>query len=446
MVRTRRLFTTAAWLLLALLGLVVAAVWLAVSDAPTVARPAGVSAGDVGRVYALLKRNSPLSAPAGVVRAATLTERDLELVLSQAVRRAGGGEVRPQVRLGHGQAELSLSLRPPGLPAGFLSGRWLNLHATLAQTDGLPQVTALRAGALPLPMPNLLARWAVKRALSAHRLEAQGQMALGLVNRVSFAPQLAVVAFAWPAEGMRQAVADALLPPDTQARVKVYAELLAAISRAPGRATPGTTWPRQVPLAQVLPPLFALAQQRQLRGASALGSPAEENRAALLALTLLIQPGALSRLIPASLTWTPVQPTTLTLRGREDFPQHFLVSAVIAAEGGGPLADAVGLFKEVADTQGGSGFSFNDIAADRAGTRFGLLAMQAPEALQQRLAGGVRDADLLPPVHDLPEFLTLQQFQQRYGGVGAPAYRAVLDNIEARLDQMALLAPPAQPR
>jgi hypothetical protein len=54
----------------------------------------------------------------------------------------------------------------------------------------------------------------------------------------------------------------------------------------------------------------------------------------------------------------------LRLRGRLDFPQHLLISAALAAEGGGPLADAIGLYKEVADARHGSGFSFNDIVIE----------------------------------------------------------------------------------
>lgn len=55
---------------------------------------------------------------------------------------------------------------------------------------------------------------------------------------------------------------------------------------------------------------------------------------------------------------------------------------MLAAYAGTPLADVVGLFKEMEDSRGGSGLSFNDIAADRAGTRMGELAVS-----QQRTGG-----------------------------------------------------------
>ncbi|MBI1991579.1 MAG: hypothetical protein HYS65_18110, partial [Betaproteobacteria bacterium] len=127
--------------------------------------------------------------------------------------------------------------------------------------------------------------------------------------------------------------------------------------------------------------------------------------------------------------------------GREDFPQHFTISAAIAANAGAPLSDAIGLYKEVDDSRGGSGFSFNDIAADRAGTRFGELAAGSRESamkLQRQVAAGVRDADILPPVSDLPEFMPEAEFKRRYGGIGAPAYKRTMDDIERRIAALPL--------
>jgi hypothetical protein len=111
----------------------------------------------------------------------------------------------------------------------------------------------------------------------------------------------------------------------------------------------------------------------------------------------------------------------------------------LAAAGGGPLADAIGVYKEQADAQHGSGFSFNDIAADRAGTRFGLLAVQRPDALQPRLSQPLSEADLLPDVADLPQFLSRREFAQRFGSIEAPAYREMMALIEDRLDRSPLL-------
>jgi len=86
--------------------------------------------------------------------------------------------------------------------------------------------------------------------------------------------------------------------------------------------------------------------------------------------------------------------------------QHFLISAGIAAAGGSRLADAVGLFKELDDSRSGSGFSFTDLAADRAGVRFAESATGPNAArLQGLLADKAEESLFMPRVRDLPEFM-----------------------------------------
>ena len=87
------------------------------------------------------------------------------------------------------------------------------------------------------------------------------------------------------------------------------------------------------------------------------------------------------------------------------------------------------------------GFSFHDLAADRAGTRLGTLVVQpsvAPARLQRLRARGLREVDLLPDMRDLPEFLGEAEFRRRFGGVDQPAYRRMAADIERRLATLAL--------
>ncbi|MBP6097670.1 MAG: hypothetical protein KA503_14695, partial [Methyloversatilis sp.] len=100
--------------------------------------------------------------------------------------------------------------------------------------------------------------------------------------------------------------------------------------------------------------------------------------------------------------------------------------------------DALGLSKEMNDARGGSGFSFTDLLADRAGTRLGEQIASGRGNVAARLAGGLTDRDVLPPIEGLAEFLPEAEFRRRYGGVGEPAYRAVIDDIEARLASLEL--------
>jgi hypothetical protein len=128
-----------------------------------------------------------------------------------------------------------------------------------------------------------------------------------------------------------------------------------------------------------------------------------------------------------------------------DTAQHFTVSAALTALAGAQMSDAVGLYKELSDAQGGSGFSFNDLAADRAGTRFAARATAGePGARQQQqaFAGSAPAMDpgavLLPVVEDLPENMQLLEFTRRFGSVdSAPALRVRAD-IERRIGSLPL--------
>ena len=67
---------------------------------------------------------------------------------------------------------------------------------------------------------------------------------------------------------------------------------------------------------------------------------------------------------------------------RIDLAQHFIASAAITSSINGQIAKAVGEEKELNDANGGSGFSFIDLAADKAGTRITLISCQTPEIFQ----------------------------------------------------------------
>jgi hypothetical protein len=93
------------------------------------------------------------------------------------------------------------------------------------------------------------------------------------------------------------------------------------------------------------------------------------------------------------------------MRARADWPKHFTVSAALTVLSLERASDAVGVLKEELDADGGSGFSFGDLLADRAGTAFADLAIrdeEAARALQARLARGFALDDYSPRPTDCP--------------------------------------------
>jgi hypothetical protein len=403
-------------LLLALTAALAAAFLLAVEDTPRVPQRDLVSAADVDRAVALARLHDPRRSPPGRLRRVVLRERDIDLLIDHAARRWLA--IATRVQLQSGRLMLQASWPAP-------RGRWLNLELGLRQTDALPVVDRLRIGGLPLPAA--LAAPLLRALAARHGVEPDALLrATDAIEGVTIAPGRLMVSYRIGPDTAKQLRA-ALVPPGDALRLRAYTERLAALTRGVETG--------EVSLARLLPPLFALAAERSAAG----GDAAAENRAAIVILTFYANQRPLALMVPAANDWPRPRPLAVTLQRRYDFPLHFLISALIAAESGTPLADAVGLWKELADArQGGSGFSFNDLAADRAGTRFGELATRDAARLQQRIAAGANEADFMPAVADLPEFLPEAVFVARYGGVGGAGYRRVLADIEARIDALPL--------
>lgn len=410
----------AAGALLAALALAVGmACTAALQPEPSVSLRGELLHEDISRAMALLRQHDPRRAAPGRVRTALLTERDLEVLVGHAAQRWLRASSR--VELARGTGTLQLSLHVPANPFG----RWLNVELQLQETGGLPAIAAAHLGRLPVPA------WLAERlALALARragLESELQLAAQVVRQVKFMPGQASMVYAWQGDSPARVMA-ALVPAADLARLRAYTERLAALSDAQKPA-----W--DAPLVNLLGPMFELARTRTAAG----GNAAAENRAALAVLTLFVNGVGVDRVLPAAKAWPQPRRLRLLLQGRNDFPQHLLVSATLAAEGTGPLSQAIGLYKEVTDSRGGSGFSFTDMAANRAGIRLGELAVQDPLRLQAALAKGVQDGDLVPDTSDLPEFMPEPEFVRRFGGVGSPAYNTLLADIDRRIQALPLL-------
>lgn len=416
-----RTFLSLCLLALALLVLaLIGAVASALSDAPSVQPPPAWSPAHVARARQLLLRNDPRRLPSGVPRTLVLSEADLDLALNHLADRHRGARAR--LVLQPGEAEIAASLPVPASPLGG----YLNLSLRLRDGEGLPTVEHLRLGRLPVPgwMVQPLVAWAVRQALTPEGLSATGDT----IEQLRFGDRKLLVRYVWQ-DDLPQRLRAGLMSPQELARLRAHQEALAARDAALPQG-------RAAALDTLIGPAFAFAAQR-----SADGDPVAENRAALLVLAFHANGRGLEVVAPAARDWPRPRVRPVTLAARTDLAKHFMVSAAIAAHAGAPLADAIGLYKELEDAQGGSGFSFDDLAADRAGTRLGERAVAdaaSALALQQRLAAGVDGAALLPKVSDLPSGMAAGVFQQRYGGVGTPAYQRELDRIEARIEALPL--------
>ncbi len=242
---------------------------------------------------------------------------------------------------------------------------------------------------------------------------------------MSVAAAVAVVFGAFPAPAGTQSFT--LAPPEIE-RLRVYHEhIVDAVGGVPARAS----------LAELVRPIMVLVAAR-----STERGPVDEGRAAIVALAFYVNGKPLAVLAPEARDWPRAEPRRLMLHGRRDLAQHFTISAALAATAGAPVADLIGLYKEIDDARRGSGFSFVDLAADRAGAAFGRAATlddASARRLQARAGAGISEPDMMPPIDGLPENLSEREFTSRYRGEGELAYRALVEEIERRIDALALL-------
>jgi hypothetical protein len=391
--------------------------WLALDDRPVLTRDAQIKPESIERARRLIERHDPRRQKAGVLRSAQVGAADLDLAANYLAQRYARGAAR--VVLGEGTAEVRVSSELPGA----LRGRWLNLAANLGETSGLPRVEALRVGSLPVP--RFLADLAVSRGL-AHLEEHAGQGAVAdTIKAVRMRGGVLAVDYEW-SDALPERLRALVLPPVELERLRTAQARLA-------EALAGTR-PGDLDLERALQPLMRHAAER---AATRPADAALENRAALVVLAFHVNGKGLGAVAPAARDWPRPAPRNVVLAGRRDFAQHFTISAALAAAAGSPLADAIGLYKEVDDSRGGSGFSFNDIAADRAGARFGELAVRDAAGAAKAQRAGLA-SEYFPEVRDLPEFIAEPEFKRRFGGIGAPAYRKMMADIEARIAALPL--------
>ena len=192
-------------------------------------------------------------------------------------------------------------------------------------------------------------------------------------------------------------------------------------------------------LPAILSNLFAPLDSEQ-----STNSRLAANRSAILALGIAIGDESFAKFAripmePALARQLQQVRSGTTLQGREDWPRHFALSAAISVATHPFVSQASGLLKEELDSlSGGSGFSFGDLLADKAGIRFAAAATRSRDsaiAFAQRVAVEIDPNDFFPPAADLPESLSVEKFRQAIGLVGSPKYQELTREIEKRLDQ-----------
>ena len=394
------------------LGLVAALVLglaLALDRRPLVAEPSPPSPAEQTWAADWLAKQRRHHGRAASSNRLELTEPQANLLLNALLGRSGQGQA--QVRLGAGRASLALSLK---LPLDQLDG-YLNLELELVEDDPLPRVESARIAGLPIP--GSLAQALVEQALQA--LD-RSQM----VHEVRFTPERLTLDYTWRPD-MIERFSGGMIASDELPRVLAAQDAIIRYAAAqPGR--------KPLPLSDLLTHL--------LQETASDTDPIAGHRALILALAAYVN-GQSIRAPDDDSTEPRARPRLVLLRGRVDLSQHFMTSAALAIQGTDTLSSLVGWYKEMSDANGGSGFSFVDMTANRAGIRFARLATESAASaqwLQSVARAGLREDDFMPSIDRLAEGLSQERFEAQLGEDKRREYQRLIEQIDRHIESRGL--------
>jgi hypothetical protein len=303
------------------------------------------------------------------------------------------------------------------LPKNSL-GKYVNITFRLGNEDGSqrPTLTKFKAGKLLLP--SKLAAYVIQKIIDQTSLKEYFILATDPIKAVAIDANKITITY-HPSQATLNTARDLLSYNTTQYdHAKVYKAKLTQIIR---RHDPN--W--RLSLAELLQPLFALAYKR-----STLETAIEANRAIINTVNDYVN--------ESKTVANPIKPYyPAYLYKRNDLAQHFMGAASVTTSVNSQIAKALGEEKELRDAQSGSGFSFIDLAADKAGTRFGELATFDPSSarrLQQKMAAIKDYTDFMPDPRALPEHMDEAAFKERYGKINSELYLKVSKEIDKLIE------------
>ncbi len=444
------------WLALpaTVVGVPAAFAWLALEREPLVVGKATLSVDDIRHAEEFWQRYDLRRIKAGQPSTVVATEQQINTAMRAGLAEDGKfkGRVVVDARGLYVAATTTFSM-----PIGK-SRRYANLRAVFAPSPRGLRISRLQIGRLRMP-PSLSVP-ILRSIIEIVAGPGRGGEFVDSVRAISFEGKSVSIAFTAPGGVMANATDEAPKKPVTKKAVMKKTAKKEVVRNTAAKNVARTGKPEAVQayytrlieltrrqgsrartsLTSFVQPLFRLAGQRSKKG-----NPIEENKAAILALSLYFGDRRIEHVAGNTLKPDMRRKKRHTdhvkLDGRHDFVRHFVVSAGLVLAGGAVLADAVGAAKEAEKPAGASGFSFTDLAADRAGAQFARAAVASRAnavRFQSRLSDLITEADIFPAVRDLPEGLSEPEFKRRYGNTSSRAYNRLVAEIDRRIGKIIL--------
>jgi uncharacterized protein YfiM (DUF2279 family) len=368
---------------------------------------------DINRAKQLLIESNATNA---VSRSLILTENDVNIAANYFLNRHFDSATRIKLNNAHLTTRISIAL------PDILFNRYLNISFNLKEQQG--QLTPENFIAGQIKVPKIFSGFIIDTIIQLTALHNYYLQAKQHISKIKLTSNHLKVNYHYSPEAFSQILSLLALSVDDDSKI-IYQQKLSEII-----ANHDQEW--RLSLAQLLQPLFHLAYQR-----STLDSAITENRIAILVINAYVNDREVKRFLPLpSSTAITVPKLSVFLYKRKDMAKHFMWSAALTAAGSSYLADMLAQEKEMADAQQGSGFSFVDLAADRAGMYFGKMATSSPLTARELQRGMAKIEDytaFMPDVRDLPENLNEKEFKYRFNSTSNPSFQQILTLIDARI-------------
>jgi hypothetical protein len=391
-------------------------VFFGVSDKPDIAVGWTLTQDDIARAKKILHEGSKTKPDE--IGTIELTQPDLNLAANYLLNRYSRSAAKIELKNKVLRFTVTMTLPQNNL------GQYLNISFRLGNDDEneLPTLTKFKAGKLLLPAK--FAAFVIDNIIRYTSLNEYFILATHPIKTVKIDQQKISITYYSSLETLIQA-RNFLTQSGDNPKLDIYQQKLFEIT-----ASHDPEW--RLSLADLLKPLFELAYQR-----STLENAIEENKIAIMAINDYVNKKETRKFLSSSAS-KPITEKRYSafLYKRIDLAQHFIGSAAITASLNGQVAKVAGEEKELSDAKDGSGFSFIDLAADKAGTRFGEMATSSPESARkiQKAMSGIKDySDFMPDPRDLPEHMDETEFKQRFQSVDSPAYQEISKQIDARI-------------
>lgn len=349
------------------------------------------------------------------IKTLQLTQKNLNNLLNYFLKRYF--EIATHITVVTDELQFKITL---GLPNNAF-GDYLNFGFSLKHHDNhLFTLHSLQIGRLVIA--DEISHWLLTRLSKDSRFNHLYKTAKKTLKIVEITPKYLILTYQFKSPFDHRQLMSSLTT--NQQALNFYQQKIINIIHAHDPA-----W--RLSLAQLLQPLFKIAYQR-----STFKTAINENKTVILAVSHYVNQSEIQHYLSFDTADDHQRQYATFLYQRRDMAKHFMTSALLTAVGNRSLAVILGQEKELSDAKWGSGFSFIDLAGDRAGIRFGKMATDSQKSarrLQKFMAKIKNYRAFMPEVRDLPENMSDKVFKDKFGSIDSPAYQMMLKKIDNRI-------------